>query len=674
MSIQNHYSHSGEISGGFGINVLTGMYTGTSQQVGSPIPPGGAGTFRNWKIQLDTAPGPGKSKTYTLQKNNVNTGITITISGTDLAGSSTGVDVHYADGDLIDAAWTTSGGPGLSDFVSVLEYEPDVDGTLIFGWCGGSATNSNPHISPFSGQAWVATARTFDGTQIVGLDGSVIGMACRSSSAPTGGNTWEFALYKNGTKQDGSGGSVDTRLTVTNPNVGTSATFDLPVVFSDDLRVTYNESATGATYDLGTIAFLLDDTGSPGGGSIGMIAMNGRGASTTGIVRYNHPRGGSTVWDNSEAPAEYIGGVQPITFTGMIAEVSQAPGSGNGWTITLRKNGADTAITLDIEDAATTGQMEGESVIISSSDRWALSIVAIGSPAVGTSGSADNHITLNGGPMPEESRRNLLTGSVHTVEGSDNLIVGTLGTVDAANLVALFSLDGAAHSEDRNHTFCVHADNICLNGTVEVNGTPVSGRPIALDDLSDVVIAAPATDDVLTYNGSEWVNAPPTGGGSPGTSAAIVTRKAADETVNNSSAFQNDNHFAFSIGANDVYLVELTLLLQSASTASDYKFQWVLPAGGTYYIAPNLLGSNAAIGSVVFQWDPVLAGSTPTALSTTVTAAGSAASGVCGCFIRSILINSSTGGTAQFQWAQNSATVADSKILANSVMIRWLTT
>jgi hypothetical protein len=108
-----------------------------------------------------------------------------------------------------------------------------------------------------------------------------------------------------------------------------------------------------------------------------------------------------------------------------------------------------------------------------------------------------------------DSQNNLLTGLDHlVVRGSNNLLVGTEATVDEADLVALFSLDGDPHTEDRDRTFCVHAENICLNATsVEINGSPVGGD-IALDDLTDVVITSPATDDVLVYDGAQWVNGP----------------------------------------------------------------------------------------------------------------------------------------------------------------------
>lgn len=41
------------------------------------------------------------------------------------------------------------------------------------------------------------------------------------------------------------------------------------------------------------------------------------------------------------------------------------------------------------------------------------------------------------------------------------------------------------------------------------------GGSVALDDLSDVIITAPATNEVLAYDGTNWVNVAATAGGSP---------------------------------------------------------------------------------------------------------------------------------------------------------------
>lgn len=44
---------------------------------------------------------------------------------------------------------------------------------------------------------------------------------------------------------------------------------------------------------------------------------------------------------------------------------------------------------------------------------------------------------------------------------------------------------------------------------VESIGAWQFSAPIALDNLSDVSAETPATDDLLYYNGTQWVNASP---------------------------------------------------------------------------------------------------------------------------------------------------------------------
>ncbi len=167
------------------------------------------------------------------------------------------------------------------------------------------------------------------------------------------------------------------------------------------------------------------------------------------------------------------------------------------------------------------------------------------------------------GPDPaEQSSRNLLTGSSHTVQGDDNLIVGANGTVNG-DKNALFALcdDSPAPVIVGDKTFMVCADAIDLEATtIEANGLPVAtvtGSPStgaiaqfsdahtvsemnpddastfldgasdpfirtsdgsvgALDDLTDVAITAVSDGDVLTYDSgspSGWKNAAPTGSG-----------------------------------------------------------------------------------------------------------------------------------------------------------------
>ena len=96
----------------------------------------------------------------------------------------------------------------------------------------------------------------------------------------------------------------------------------------------------------------------------------------------------------------------------------------------------------------------------------------------------------------DASARNLLTGSSHTVHGSDNLIVGAHGTV-TGDTNALFALcdDSPAPEINDSHTFKVCADTIDLKATtVESNGLPVvtvTGTPstgsIAQFSAADII-------------------------------------------------------------------------------------------------------------------------------------------------------------------------------------------
>lgn len=62
---------------------------------------------------------------------------------------------------------------------------------------------------------------------------------------------------------------------------------------------------------------------------------------------------------------------------------------------------------------------------------------------------------------------------------------------------------------------------------------------IALSGLSDVLISTPSSGQVLSYNGSSWVNADPTGGGGSGsgtvTSVSVVTANGVSGSVANAT-------------------------------------------------------------------------------------------------------------------------------------------
>lgn len=142
--------------------------------------------------------------------------------------------------------------------------------------------------------------------------------------------------------------------------------------------------------------------------------------------------------------------------------------------------------------------------------------------------------------------------------------------------------------------------------------------------------------------------------GSRGPTSLIVT-KTADETVNNSSTYQDDDHLKFPIGANEKWYFELVVDLSAPSATSDLKMNWTVPSGASFKWAR---GDQAAGGTV---------GSTPTAMVTAGLTQGSTNGEIVTQAVGWIT-NSTAPGTAQLQWAQNTQTNEDTTLKAGSFL------
>jgi len=127
-----------------------------------------------------------------------------------------------------------------------------------------------------------------------------------------------------------------------------------------------------------------------------------------------------------------------------------------------------------------------------------------------------------------------------------------------------------------------------------------------------------------------------------------VIYKSADETVNNSAVLQDDNHLSFSIGANEVWAFKWFLMYTSGATP-DLKLKFSLPSGATMNYMTQFDFSSYTEASTL-----VLPGGAGNPLVETT---------------HGIIFNASSAGTVQLQWAQNTATAVDSKVLKGSYII-----
>lgn len=379
MSVQQIFVH-GVSGSGVNVSAVRGLSLSLANAADSPEMPT-AGDMRNWKVVLATAPGVGNSRTFTLQKNNANTALAITISGTATEGTDPTNSVSYTAGDTIRIALTVSGTPAAADFRSVMEFVPTTAGENIHEFAS-ELILSSPDNGVISGTS-SEPAGTYGTRHTVSSPGTVTAMRCVTRTNATGGGSFKYSLVLNGVKQDGTGGTTNTTVTINSGTRSGNSTFSLAVAAGDLLSVQYGPatSTTGSTWDTGMIVFV------PTTADQGMIASvtTATAPSNTG-TRYSYPRSNCNAtgdsWSATESARSYPGPLlATIYVTAMYAETSAVPAAGKSYTFTLRKNGAPTAATVTISSTGATGNITGLGIPITPTDTWSIESTPSGTPA-----------------------------------------------------------------------------------------------------------------------------------------------------------------------------------------------------------------------------------------------------------------------------------------------------
>lgn len=204
--------------------------------------------------------------------------------------------------------------------------------------------------------------------------GTVTGYYVKDYITPLGSSVWTGYMRLNGVLQDGSGGTVDTSATMTGSTNTMEGAFSLPVVIGDHVELVCK--LTGAN-----VAF---------GAHLGATVKH----TATVAGQFMWCGGNNNAIDNANTTYAWIGsfeevqidarasvpiGPSGLTALGNYVEVTVAPSAGKQYTFTARKSGADTAITFDIVDAATTGTVT-QTVQYNQGDTLNLAFVPTGTP------------------------------------------------------------------------------------------------------------------------------------------------------------------------------------------------------------------------------------------------------------------------------------------------------
>lgn len=335
-----------------------------------------AGTFSKWQIVLPSAPTAGKSVTFTLLINGVDTAAAITIADANTVGTWTGTPIALADGNKITFRSVPSSNPTASTPIMSWSFNSTVAGESIYGSGGvnGLITTTRTNNLLFRQDATNFQAL---GLEVVACPG-IISKITIELSADTGATgTWTFTVNKNGVAQDGAGGTPDTRIVFDNTGTVKSATFSLPVAAGDYFTWTCTESGTPtSTRVINGVKFTATV---PGESHFGGVSLS---LSNTNTVYLPCGNGSNAALPTVEATGQINVGLTPFKLKNLYCLVQLGVGAGAdvGYAFNLKKAGAATALTASILNNATAANDQTGVANFGSQDILGLEVIPANTP------------------------------------------------------------------------------------------------------------------------------------------------------------------------------------------------------------------------------------------------------------------------------------------------------
>jgi hypothetical protein len=140
---------------------------------------------------------------------------------------------------------------------------------------------------------------------------------------------------------------------------------------------------------------------------------------------------------------------------------------------------------------------------------------------------------------------------------------------------------------------------------------------------------------------------------------STATPKLTSQTITNSAAFTNDAHIFFPMDANAVYTFTASINFSSTSATGDFKYTFTVPTGAAVYI--QTAAPTSATASTTCN---ISASGQTCTLAVTANYRGTMD-------ITGFVDTAATAGNLQFQFAQNTATAAQSVTVYAGSSINW---
>lgn len=340
------------------------------------------GSYANLKVFVTVAPGGVASKQYSVRINGTNSSLTCTITGAATSCSDTTHSASITSGDLVNLRTDPSGSPSNGDTKFSVEFTPTTSGTNIGGvFIISSPNNSTTSCSSiFSRKNWTTTC---PGSMPVpmSISGTITSLKIlQASNSGTGGSGKKFVynLVKNGTVQDGTGGTVDTTITILDANNTSTGSFSLAFVPGDLIYLQAVPTSTPASGGTQTYAYTYTSSTSQ--------LCFASDTTVSGSTQYSLFFGAPDIssWNGTEANRQFIGSVTTKTYTGLYLWISGLPGAGKTYTLDMRNGSASPSGTpsVTITNASQSSNANG-TFTLANGDLWDIRSVPSGSPSAG---------------------------------------------------------------------------------------------------------------------------------------------------------------------------------------------------------------------------------------------------------------------------------------------------
>jgi len=346
-----------------------------------------SGTIRSLALKTLAAPGVGNTLNCEIYRGGSSdsisgighsygepTGISVSISGTDTKVSLDGIDLSFYRYERLTLVFSCSLGtlPAAFYVSGSLLLDLGTANEQVYGGGGvqffNSATTVDVEYSKAPLHPMPLNWGNFPTSEqsLIGIDGEITELLVNYQVSVSLALDHDYFIKLNGILQDGNGGTVDTQAILINDTTGQAlarSKFNLPVVAGDLVSIVgYRRSASATQLrQMGTIKFVPSI---PGTQMIsGHYYLPG---SLSGYSSYIINNGyGNIDSVANEAKVQII--IPPLTALGNIFNVSgirayltSAPGSGKSREIKLRKNLADSGISLTISNLDTIGSSSGD--------------------------------------------------------------------------------------------------------------------------------------------------------------------------------------------------------------------------------------------------------------------------------------------------------------------------